>query len=72
MSTNTNMVVNPYSAAGLFGQYKMMQKKPEKWLNPRQIGTHLRVLRESYPENTNMIGLRWFSKIFAFLCLRRK
>ena len=29
------------------------------------MGTHLRVLSESYPMNTNMTGLRWFSKIFA-------
>ena len=33
------------------------------------MGTHLRVLCEGYPMNTNMIGLiRWFSKIFVFLC----
>ena len=25
------------------------------------MGTHLRVLSESYPMNTNMIGFRWFS-----------
>ena len=29
------------------------------------MGTHLRVLRESYPMNTNMTGFRWFSEIFA-------
>ena len=27
------------------------------------MGTHLRVLCESYPMNNNMIGFRWFSKI---------
>ena len=37
-------------------------QKPEKWLKPWQMGTHLRVLNESYPMNTNMTGLRWFSK----------
>ena len=35
------------------------------------MGTHLRVLSESYPMNTNMIGFRWFSKIFASLCFGR-
>ena len=35
------------------------------------MGTHLRVLDESYPVNTNMTGLRGFSKVFAFLCLGR-
>ena len=29
------------------------------------MGIHLRVPRESYPMNTNMIGFRWFSKIFC-------
>ena len=29
------------------------------------MGTQLRVLSKSYPMNTNMIGFRWFSKIFA-------
>ena len=32
------------------------------------MGTHLRVLSESYPMNTNMTGLQWFSKIFASFC----
>ena len=32
------------------------------------MGTHLRVLSESYPMNTNKTGFRWFSKIaFALL-----
>ena len=43
-------------------------KKPEKWLKPWQTGTHLRVLSESFPRNTNMTGFNWFSKIFASLC----
>ena len=29
------------------------------------MGTHLTVLSESFPMNTNMTGFRWFSKIFA-------
>ena len=31
-------------------------KKPEKRLKPWHMGTHLRVLSESYPINTNMTG----------------
>ena len=42
-------------------------EKPGKLLKPWQMGTHLRVLGESFPMNTNMTGLRWFSEIFAFL-----
>ena len=30
------------------------------------MGTHLRVLIESFPMNTNMTGFGWFSKVFAF------
>ena len=29
------------------------------------MGTHIRVLRESFQMNTNMTGFRWFTKIFA-------
>ena len=36
-------------------------KKPEKWLKPWHMGTHLKVLRESSPISTNMTGFRWFS-----------
>ena len=32
------------------------------------MGTHLRVLSESYLMSTNLIGFRWFLKIFASLC----
>ena len=42
-------------------------KKPEKWLKPWHMGTHLRVLSTSFPMNTNMTGLSWFSKIFWVL-----
>ena len=41
-------------------------------MKPRLSGTHPRVLGESYPMNTNMIGLRWFSEIFASLVLLTK
>ena len=30
------------------------------------MGTHLRVLSESYPMNTNKIGFQCFSKIFVW------
>ena len=42
----------------------MHKKEKDK---PWHIGTHLRVLSESYPMDTNMTGFRWFSKIFASL-----
>ena len=44
-------------------------KKPEKSLKLWQMGSHLKVLSESFPMSTNMTGFRWFSKIFAFLCI---
>ena len=31
------------------------------------MGTHLRVLGESFPMSTNKTGFRGFSKIFVFL-----
>ena len=31
------------------------------------MGTHPRILSESFLMNTNMTGFRWFSKIFMFL-----
>ena len=34
--------INPFAAGGLFGQYTIRQK-PEKWLKPWHMGTHLRV-----------------------------
>ena len=36
------------------------------------MGTHLRVLNESYLTNTNMAGFRWFSKIVASLFFGRE
>ena len=40
-------------------------RNTEKWMKPWHMGTHLRVLSDSYPMNTNMTGFRWFSKIFV-------
>ena len=51
-----------------FANTKSCKKNPEKSLKPWQMGTHLRVLREGYPMNTNKSGFQWFSKIFAFFC----
>ena len=39
-----------------------MMQKPKKWLKPCNMGTHLRVLSESFQMNTNMTVFRWFSK----------
>ena len=50
----------------------VITKRCGKCLKPLHMGTHLRVLSESYPMNTNMTGFRWFSKIFAFLSFGRK
>ena len=46
-------------------------KKPEKWLKPWHMGTHLIVLIVSCPMNTNTTGFRWFSKIVGVLCFGR-
>ena len=47
-------------------------KRLEKLLKPWHMGTHFRVLSESFPMNTNMTGFRWFSKIFVSLCFGPK
>ena len=47
-------------------------KKTEKRLKPWHMGTHLRVLSESYPMYTNMTGFRWFSKNLCILVLWTK
>ena len=47
------------------GKNKMMQKA-EKLLIPWHMGTHLTVLSECYPMNTNMTGFRCM--IFKQLC----
>ena len=53
-------------------KWKMMQNKTWKWLKPWHMGTHLRVLSMSYPMNSGMIGIRWFSKIAVLLCSGQK
>ena len=35
----------------------LLMQKSEKWLKPWLMGTHMRVLSESYPMNTNMTSL---------------
>ena len=47
-------------------------QKTWKWLKPWHMGTHLKVLSESYPVNTNMTGFTCLSKIFASLCFGQK
>ena len=44
-------------------------KKAEKLLKPWHMGTHLRVLSESFPMNTNMTEFRRFSKPFAIFAM---
>ena len=60
-----SLCLNPYAAGGEFGQYGMIQKT---WKNDklRHMGTHIRVLGESYLMNTNMTGL---GLVFKNLCL---
>ena len=36
------------------------------------MGTHMRVLSESFPMNTNMTGFRWFSKKDCILVIWKK
>ena len=47
-------------------------KKPEKWPKPWQMGTHMKVLGESFPMNTNMTGFRWFFENICVLVLWMK
>ena len=51
LNSDHSLTLNNYAAGGYFGQYKMMKKTTEKWLKPWNMGTHLRVLSESYPMN---------------------
>ena len=60
------------AADGYFSQYKLMQKKSEKYLKPCQIDAHLRVLGGSYQMNTNMTGFRWFSQTRCIFVLWTK
>ena len=59
----SNPMINPYAAGGSFSHFKMMQKEMTETPAYR---THLRILSESFPMNTNMTGFICFSKIFAF------
>ena len=45
-----------------------MMQETEKLLKSWHMGTHLTVLSESFPLNTNMTGFRWFSKNLATKC----
>ena len=47
-------------------------KNQRKWLKPWHMGTHMRVLSESYPINTNMTGFKWFLKTIWVLVLWTK
>ena len=47
---------------------KSMKNSPKPW----HMGTHLKVLTESFLMSTNMTGFRCFSKIFASLCFGQK
>ena len=55
-------ILNPCAACGYFGQYRIMWKKQKNDWKLWEIGTHLRVLSESYPMNTKMTGFRGFQK----------
>ena len=45
-------------------------QKPEKSPKPWQMGTHLRMLGESFPMSTKKTGFKRFSKMLAFFLLR--
>ena len=55
------MILNLYATGGL-------NLANTNW----QMGTHLRVLSDSFPMNTSMTGFRLFSASFAFLCFGGK
>ena len=55
---------NPYTAGDLFGQYKT-NKQTDNRLKHRHMGTHRRVLSESYPINSNMTGLMDIKQLFV-------
>ena len=52
--------------------FYILCKKTKICLKPWQMGTHLKVLSESFPMNTNMTGFRGFSRYLDFLCFRQK
>ena len=61
--------LNHYAASGL----NIIQNNAKKQKNDRNPGTwvstHLTVLGESFPINTNIRGFRWFSKILSHCSL---
>ena len=57
--------LNPYTAGGLFSQYKMMQKPDIRMIEPLPRGYSDEIFSESCSINTNMAGLRWLSQVFV-------
>ena len=53
----------------LIWSFQNDEKKPEKWLKPWHIGTHLWVPSKYHPMNTNMTGFRWVSNVLRFCAL---
>ena len=47
-------------------------KKGEKWVKPWHMGTHLRVLSESFPMNTNKTGFDDFQKSLRSCALKER
>ena len=64
------MILKPYAAGGKFGQHKINMQTILNMTETRNPSTW--VLSESHRMNTNMIGFRWFSKIFASLSFGQK
>ena len=52
--------------------FVFLLQNPEKWLKPWHMATHLRLLSESFPINTNLVGFRWFSRNLFVLVLWAK
>ena len=66
-------IANPYAAGGNWLVWpKQNDAKNLKTTETLAHGTHLRVLSETYPMNTNMTGFRLLTKIFASFCFGRK
>ena len=54
-----------------FANFCIFCKNNERLLKPWHMGTHLRVLSESHPMNTNMRGFSWFSKTLCSCAWRK-
>ena len=65
-------IISVFRFFKVFSGNGALGKKSEKRLNPWHMGTHLRVLSESYPINNNLTGFRWISKTFKALVLWTK